>query len=170
MQIPVYVDETDWSSFFTLLKNKSKQIFFHLCTACMPGLYPFEWQQTKNHRWCLSIQHFVANSPLNSCSFTSMCQWDQEEFVFPSSKNKSQQILFHSALHACQVYMQVNENKQNKSQHGALTTKTLLQTHGSTLMCLSVYVHETDQSSCYDILKIKLSKSLSISALHACQV
>ena len=36
------------------------------------------------------------------------------EFLFPSAQKKFQQILFHSAPHECQVYKQVNDNKQTK--------------------------------------------------------
>ena len=99
-----------------------------------------------------------------------MCQWDQEEFVFPSYKNKSQQIIFHSALHAWQVYMQVNENKQNKLKYGALASNTFWQTCCLTLVPLPVYVDETDRSICFPLLKNKSQQIFFHSAPHACQV
>ena len=86
------------------------------------------------------------------------------------SKLNFSKSFFISALHACQVYTQVNENKQNKSQHGALPPKTLWQTHRSTLMPLPVYFHETDMGSWFLLLKNKSQQILFHPVPNACQI
>ena len=96
-----------WQEYLLPSSQKSQQMLFNFCTACMPSLYASKWQQTKQMKEsCLAVKYFVANSSLNSRAFICICLWDWQKFLFHSSQKKTQQILFHSALHVCQAYLQ----------------------------------------------------------------
>ena len=169
--LPLYVNENKSSSCFPLLKNISPQILFHFCTAWMPSLYTGEVQQPKNHSmvpYCPKhCGKFIAQL---SCLYLYMSQRLTRVLVSLFSKKKLSSSLFIFALHACQVYMQVYYNKQKKSKHGALPSKTFWQVHPSALVTLSVYAVETNQSSWFPLLKNISQQILFHSAPHAWQV
>ena len=81
--------------------------------------------------------------------------------------SKSFSILHH--MHAKSIH-DWTTTKKNKSQHGALPSKTLWQIHRSTLVPLPVYVDETNLSICSPLLKNKSQLIIFHSAPHACQV